>query len=41
MSSLRRLGQPDDVADVIAWLCSDGARWVTGQTIRADGGLLP
>jgi NAD(P)-dependent dehydrogenase (short-subunit alcohol dehydrogenase family) len=35
---LRRLGEPEDVADVIAWLCSPGARYVTGQVIRVDGG---
>lgn len=41
MSPFQRLGQPTDIADVIAWLVSDDARWVTGQVIRADGGLLP
>jgi NAD(P)-dependent dehydrogenase (short-subunit alcohol dehydrogenase family) len=35
---LRRLGEPEDVADVIAWLCSPGARYVTGQVLRVDGG---
>lgn len=36
---LRRIGQPDEVADVIAFLASDAARYITGQTIIVDGGL--
>ena len=36
---LGRLGQPDDIADVIAFLASDQARWITGQVVRASGGL--
>ncbi|MDQ7859133.1 MAG: SDR family oxidoreductase [Armatimonadota bacterium] len=34
-----RLGQPEDIARVIAFLCSDDAAWIVGQTIVADGGL--
>jgi 3-oxoacyl-[acyl-carrier protein] reductase len=34
-----RLGQPREVADVVAFLASEDARWVTGQSIRADGGI--
>jgi 3-oxoacyl-[acyl-carrier protein] reductase len=37
---LRRLGQPDDIADVVAFLVSDDARWVTGQSIGAGGGMF-
>ena len=36
---LGRLGQPADVADVVAFLASEDARWVTGQNLRADGGI--
>src|SRR4051812_44072553 len=40
MAALGRLGQPQDIADVVAFLASDEARWVTGQNIRANGGLI-
>ena len=36
--ALRRVGQPEDIADVIAFLVSDAGRWVTGQRIDASGG---
>jgi 3-oxoacyl-[acyl-carrier protein] reductase len=36
--ALRRIGQPDDIAGVITFLCSDDAGFVTGQTIYATGG---
>lgn len=35
---LGRIGQPDDIADVAVWLSTDEARFVTGQSILADGG---
>ncbi len=35
----RRMGQPDDVAEVAAFLCTEGARWIYGQTLIVDGGL--
>jgi NAD(P)-dependent dehydrogenase (short-subunit alcohol dehydrogenase family) len=38
MQALKRLAQPDDIAGVVAFLASDDARWVTGDTIRVDGG---
>lgn len=36
---LRRLGDPTDIADVAAFLITEDARWVTGQSIRVDGGI--
>jgi NAD(P)-dependent dehydrogenase (short-subunit alcohol dehydrogenase family) len=36
---LRRLGEPEDVADVVVFFASDAARFVTGQTLAVDGGL--
>jgi 3-oxoacyl-[acyl-carrier protein] reductase len=36
---LRRLGHPKDIADVILWLASERAAYVTGQTVLADGGI--
>ena len=36
---LGRLGQPEDIADVVAFLVSDDARWLTGQNIKPTGGL--
>ena len=33
-----RIGAPDEVADAIAFLCGEGARWVSGQTLRVNGG---
>lgn len=39
MAALRRVGQPDDVARVIAMLAGPDAGWVTGQVIEASGGM--
>jgi NAD(P)-dependent dehydrogenase (short-subunit alcohol dehydrogenase family) len=36
---LGRVGEPDDIAAVVAFLASDAARWITGQVIEANGGL--
>lgn len=33
------VGQPEDVAKLVAFLCSDGAKYITGEVIRIDGGL--
>jgi NAD(P)-dependent dehydrogenase (short-subunit alcohol dehydrogenase family) len=37
---LRRLGQPEDIANAAVFLSSDLASWITGQTIVVDGGAL-
>jgi 3-oxoacyl-[acyl-carrier protein] reductase len=38
MQALKRIGKPDDVADVIVFLVSEKARWITGASIPVDGG---
>ncbi|AXK89170.1 glucose 1-dehydrogenase [Nocardia farcinica] len=37
---LRRIGEPDDIAAIVAFLTSPDARWITGQRIHAGGGLF-
>lgn len=37
---LGRIGEPDDVANLIAYLVSDEASWITGTAIHVDGGRL-
>ena len=38
MQALKRVAQPDDIAPVVAFLASDDARWITGDSIHVDGG---
>jgi 3-oxoacyl-[acyl-carrier protein] reductase len=38
MQALKRLAQPDDIGGVVAFLASEHARWITGDTIHVDGG---
>src|SRR5205807_380968 len=38
-TALGRLGTPEDIADVVAFIVSDEARWITGQVIGVSGGL--
>jgi 3-oxoacyl-[acyl-carrier protein] reductase len=40
LSPLGRLGRPEDVADVVAFLASERARWITGQNVQAGGGVV-
>jgi len=35
---IRRLGKPDDVANMALFLCSDASSWITGQTYPVNGG---
>jgi 3-oxoacyl-[acyl-carrier protein] reductase len=37
---LQRLGQPEDVAGVVAFLCSPAANYITGQILTVDGGMV-
>jgi 3-oxoacyl-[acyl-carrier protein] reductase len=38
MQALKRIAQPDDIGGVVAFLASEDARWITGDTIHVDGG---
>jgi len=38
MQALKRIGKPEDIADVVAFVASDAARWITGASIPVDGG---
>ena len=38
MQALQRLAEPEDIGSVIAFLASDEARWITGDTVRVDDG---
>ena len=40
ITALGRLGQPEDIADVVAFLAGPDSRWITGQNLLASGGLL-
>jgi NAD(P)-dependent dehydrogenase (short-subunit alcohol dehydrogenase family) len=38
--AMRRLGEPEEVADAVAYLCSDRASFITGTTLDVDGGIM-
>ncbi len=40
MEPIGRMGQPEEVAEAVIWLCSDSASFVTGQTLAVDGGWV-
>ena len=40
MAALGRIGNVEDIADVVSFLASDDARWITGQTIHVNGGYI-
>lgn len=40
MNPFKRLGQPDDITDVVSFLASEQGGWISGQTIRANGGAV-
>lgn len=40
LSPMKRLGVPKDIADVVAFVVSEEARWLTGQTIQVGGGIV-
>jgi len=40
LSPMKRLGVPKDIADVVAFIVSEEARWLTGQTIQVGGGIV-
>ncbi len=40
MNPFGRLGEPDDIASIVAFLASPDAGWINGQTIRANGGVI-
>ena len=36
---IRRVGEPDDISSMVAFLCMPGSSYITGQTIPVDGGM--
>lgn len=39
MTAMKRLGQPEEIAQTVVWLCSDEASYITGQALAIDGGM--
>jgi len=39
IAALRRIGEVEDIADIVAFLASENSRWITVQNIHANGGL--
>ncbi|MDO5969052.1 SDR family oxidoreductase [Flavivirga aquimarina] len=40
LTALNRIGNPEDIGGIIAFLCTDKARWINGQRIEASGGIM-
>jgi NAD(P)-dependent dehydrogenase (short-subunit alcohol dehydrogenase family) len=40
MAPIGRIGESDEIAEAVVWLCSDGASFVTGHALAVDGGVL-
>src|SRR5438105_8449687 len=38
IQALKRIGKPEDIADVVAFMASNAARWITGASLPVDGG---
>ena len=38
--AMKRCGRPEEIADIVSFLASDAASYITGQVIVADGGML-
>jgi 2,5-dichloro-2,5-cyclohexadiene-1,4-diol dehydrogenase 1 len=38
--SMKRLGQPEELAEAVTWLCSDRSSYITGHSLNVDGGML-
>ena len=41
MTALGRVGLPDDIGSVVAFLCTEDAKWINGQRIEVSGGMMP
>jgi NAD(P)-dependent dehydrogenase (short-subunit alcohol dehydrogenase family) len=39
LSPLQRVGKADDIGSVVAFLCTDDAKWINGQRIEVSGGI--
>ena len=40
MTTMRRVGEPEDIAAAAVLFCSDDARWITGQCVPVSGGMI-